>query len=256
MSEERSEENTVALVTGANRGIGQAFVQTLLDRGAKRIYVGARNADDALDIAAPDPARIIPLTLDITDEAQVRSAVAKAGDINLLVNNAGVAHFAGVYAAPTLDDARSEMDVNYFGTMAMCRAFAPVLEKNGGGGIINIVSIVGLVSTPVAGSYSASKAALHSMTISLREELRGQKTNVVAVYPGPVQTRMIKPIEDAMQDSMVTPDIIAAASLDGLHAGETEVFPGTAADIRQGLIADPAAVQAQFAQLLPEAPAA
>jgi len=246
-----TEENTVALVTGSNRGIGAAYVEALLNRGAKRIYAAARNPQDALDAAARNPDLIVPLELDITNADQVQRAVEKAGDINLLINNAGAAHFTGVLSNTDSADARNEMDVNYFGTMAMCRAFAPVLKQNGGGSIVSIVSILGLITAPVAGTYSASKAALNAMMISLRAELAAQGTHVVSIYPGPVQTRMIKPIEDAMQDSMVTPDVIANDTLDGLRIGETDIYPGTAKQIRQGLVADPGAVQAQFSQMLP-----
>jgi len=251
MSEGHSENKTIALVTGANRGIGDAFITALLERGAKRIYAAARNREDALTIAARDPARIIPLELDIVNDAQIQKAVEKAGDINLLINNAGIANFTGVLSTPSMGDARDEMDVNYFGTLAMCRAFAPVLKQNGGGNIVSIVSILGLVTAPVAGTYCASKAALSAMMVSLRAELAAQGTQVASVYPGPVQTRMIKPLEEAMQDTMVTPDVVAKAALDGLRAGQIDIFPGTADDIRTALANDPAAVQAQFSQMLP-----
>jgi len=246
-----SEDNTVALVTGSNRGIGEAFVDALIERGAKRIYAAARNPQDALDAAARHPDRIVPLELDITNPDQVQKAVEKANDINLLINNAGIAHFTGVLSKADSTDARNEMEVNYFGTMSMCRAFAPSLKRNGGGSIVSIVSVLGLVNSPVAGTYSASKAALYSMLISLRAELAAQNTDVVSVFPGPVQTRMIKPIEEAMQDMMAPPDVIVTASLDGLRRGQTDIFPGPAEGIRLALATDPAAIQAQFSQMLP-----
>jgi len=157
-------EGSVALVTGANRGIGKAFVAALWEQGAARIYATARKVDTLSSLVAIDPKRIVPLALDVTDRAAVRDAAKTATDVTLLANNAGTAYFTGFMSTDDPASAMADMDVNYFGTLAMIRAFAPTLKANGGGAIVNIASIASLVNFPVLGSYSASKAANHSLT--------------------------------------------------------------------------------------------
>ena len=210
---------SVALVTGANRGIGEAFVEALLDAGAARVYAAARNVEALEDLVAKDPERIVPLALDITDEAQVKAAAERASDVNLLVNNAGTAQFVGFLAAPDLDAARLDMETNYFGTLAMFRAFAPVLKANGGGATVTLGSIVSHVNFPLVASYSASKAAAHSLIQGMRSELRAQGTHVVGVYPGPVDTRMA---EELPVDG-VPPRQIADAALKAVVDGVEDV---------------------------------
>ena len=146
---------SVALVTGANRGIGSAYVAALLERGARKVYAGARRADAVADLARKHPGKIETLVLDITDAKAVTAAVQRCGDVTLLVNNAGINRNSGLMAAPDLKSAREEMETNYFGTLAMCRAFAPVLKANGGGAIINMLSILARVNLPLMGSLCA-----------------------------------------------------------------------------------------------------
>src|SRR4051812_30017505 len=163
--------NSIALVTGANRGIGAAFVAELLKRGASKVYVAARDTTALSSLVASGDKRLVPLPLDVTDPDQVAAAASVAKDVTLLINNAGVAGFDGAISASSTDAARREMDVNYFGTMDMARAFAPVLGANGGGGMVNMLSMLSLVTLPVAATYSASKAAALSLTRSVRAEL-------------------------------------------------------------------------------------
>lgn len=146
---------SVALVTGANGGIGQAFVRTLLARGAAKIYVAARDPASLADLFGRGDGRLVPLKLDVTDPAQIAAAALAAPDVTLLVNNAGYAAFQGAIAAPDMSAARREMDVNYFGPLALTRAFKPALA---GGAVVNMLSMAALVSLPVTGTYSASKA--------------------------------------------------------------------------------------------------
>lgn len=181
---------SVALVTGANRGIGAAFVQELLAAGAQRVYAAARNPQSLAEIAQKDK-RIIPVQLDITDDASVRAAAQQLKDVNFLVNNAGVSYNARIIAADDatdIGDARAEMEVNYFGLLRMCRAFAPTLAANNGGVLINVLSILARVASPIHGSYAATKAAAFSLTQSVRAELKHQGTLVIGVMPGYVET--------------------------------------------------------------------
>ncbi|MFO1067479.1 MAG: SDR family oxidoreductase [Geminicoccaceae bacterium] len=237
-------EGAVALVSGANRGIGEAFVAALLARGAAKVYAASR-AGNA--VAWSDP-RIVPLVLDTTDPAEVDAAVARAGDVTLLVNNAGVNFNAGLLAAPSMEQAETEVRVNYLGTLRMCRAFAPVLRRNGGGAIVNMISILGQVHLPLMGSLCASKAAAYSMTLGVRAELAAQKTQVLAVMPGAVETRMT----DGVPVPKIKPAEVAEAALAAVEAGEDEVYPGPMA---QGWIgqhrADPKALEKELSAYLP-----
>ena len=158
-------------VTGAKRGIGRAFVDALVKAGAARIYAAARNVTSVASLVADDPGLIVAVALDITDPGLVQDAAKRCGDVDLVVNNAGVSQWAQLIGAENLDGARTEMETNYFGTLVMCRAFAPVLAANGGGAIINVLSLAALVNFPVVGSYCASKAAAHSMTLGVRADL-------------------------------------------------------------------------------------
>ena len=239
---------SIALVTGANRGIGRAFVEALQIGDATRIYAAARNVGSLENLAAGDPQRIVPIPLDITDLDQVGDAAKRCGDVNLLINNAGIALFAGVIAADNLDAARTEMEVNYFGTLAMCRAFAPILAASGGGVVVNMLTVGSVVNLPMVASYCASKAAAHSMTQAVRAELSAQGTHVVGVYPGPVDTDMSAGVD--MPKS--TPLEIAEAALDAVTKGLEDVYPGDmAASVRDGMVSDPKKLEKEFATLLP-----
>ncbi len=207
-------KGTVALVTGANRGMGKAFVRALLDREAGSVYAGARDPDE---ITEPDA---MPLRLDITDPEQVRAAREHCSDVTLLINNAAVLTSQPLIGAATMDPARTEMETNYFGTLAMCRAFAPVLHHNGGGTLCNMLSIVSFLSVPSMGSFCASKAALWSMTNSLRAELAPVGTAVVAVHASFIDTDLAATYQGPKND----PADVAAQVLDGIEAGVEEIL--------------------------------
>lgn len=212
-----------ALVTGANRGIGEAIVDALVAAGAKKVYAAARNAKDLAALGARHGARVVAVQLDVTVPAQIAAAAAAAPDVELLVNNAGYAgHTGGAFTDPEwITSGRREMDVNYFGTFALTQAFAPVLAKNGGGAVVNIASIASLVNFALFASYSASKAAAHSLTQATRVMLKGQGTRVFGVYPGPIDTRMAK---DVPFDK-TSPADAARAIIAGIEAGAEEIFP-------------------------------
>lgn len=205
---------SVALVTGANRGLGRALAAELLARGAETVYAAAR---DPAAIADLDP---VPLRLDVTDPDQVAAAAERCGDITLLINNAGVLTNSPLLGAPSPQPAQHEMAVNYFGTLAMCRAFAPILGRNGGGAIVNILSIASFVTNPATGSYSASKAAARALTNGIRVELRRQGTLVVGVHSGYIDTDMARSATAAK----ASPQYMAALTLDAVQAGQEEVL--------------------------------
>jgi NAD(P)-dependent dehydrogenase (short-subunit alcohol dehydrogenase family) len=207
-------EGTVALVTGANRGLGAAFARALAERGARTVYAGAR---DVAAVADPD---VTPVELDITDPRQVTAAAARCADVTLLVNNAVVARATPLIGAPSADDAREQMETNYFGTLAMCRAFAPVLGRNGGGALVNMLSIASFFNAPGLGSFCPTKAALWSLTHGVRIELRRQGTLVVGVHSGFIDTRLTA----GMDVPKHAPSAVAAQVLDAVEAGREEVL--------------------------------
>ncbi len=207
-------EGSVALVTGANRGLGQAFTRLLLDHGAAKVYGAAR---DPGAISVPG---VEPIRLDITSTEDVRSAAELAGDVTILVNNAGILTGTSVLADDAIEGARREFETNVLGPLAVSRAFAPVLARNGGGAIVNVLSVLSWLSAPPAAMYSAAKAASWSLTNSLRVDLAPQGTLVVGVHVGYMDTDMTADV-DAPK---VAPEIVAEATIDALRHGRTEVL--------------------------------
>jgi short-subunit dehydrogenase len=205
-----------------NGGIGGHFVDRLLQSDVAKIYVCARSIGKLQDLVALDPQRIIPIELDVTNPQSVAAAAAKCTDVSLLINNAGTSLNHGIISAPDLDAAKAEMDVNYFGMASICRAFAPILHQQGGGAIVNILSLLGKVNLPFSGSYSASKAAAISMTQSVQAELAAQNTLVVGVMPGTVDTDLAK----AWSDPKVAPAEVARAALQAVAEQQEDVYPG------------------------------
>ena len=207
-------EGSVALVTGANRGLGKVLAEQLLARGAKKVYAGAR---DPSKIAYPG---VEPVKLDITNAADVEAAAKALGDVNLVINNAGIAQFASLAGDPSLEIARKAMETNYFGTLRVANAFAPILAKNGGGALVNMLSVLTWITYPSLAAYCASKSAAWALTNGLRHELKEQGTLVVGVHAGLIDTDMAAGVEAPK----VTPEQVAKAILDGVAAGQEEVL--------------------------------
>lgn len=244
---------SVALVTGSNRGIGRALVEALLEKGASKVYAGARELDSLNDLVATHGDRVVGIELDITNAEQIKAAAAKATDVDLLINNAGVVGQAGVAITDPQNIAigRREMEVNFFGTLAVTQAFAPILAANGGGGIANLASVAALVNFPLFATYSASKAAVHSLTQVLRISL--PNTHVAGIYPGPVDTDMTEdiPFEKA------SPQEVANNILNALEKGQEEIFPdGMAQQMGAGYEQSPKGLEHQVAAMVAEMSAA
>ena len=216
-----------ALVTGANRGIGLAIVNELLTRGIKKIYAAARNPGDLPDFGDD---RVVPIRVDITNPADIKAAAAQAGDVNLLINNAGTAAFANLLDAP-LETIQGDMNVNYYGTLRMVRAFAPVLEANEESAIVNVATIAAFVNFPGLGGYSASKAALFSLSQGIRIELAPRGISVHTVNPGPIDTDMAKDLD--MEKT--SPEDTAKSIVDALVAGDADIFPDAGAQQMIGI---------------------
>ena len=210
-------KNKVVLVSGANRGIGAATVRELLNADVKKIYATARNIESLPDF---NDGRVVPMQLDVTDQDSVDRASEAAPDVDVLLNNAGILGFTDFITTPH-DVLNADMKTNFYGTLRVIRAFVPGFVSRGSGTIVNVVSIVGLVSAPPLGGYSASKAALQSLTQTLHATLKSSGIDVIGVYPGPVDTDMAKEIPLAK----TTPEHGAANIFSGLEKGDSYIFP-------------------------------
>ena len=207
-------KGSVALVTGANRGLGAAFCRALLEAGAAKVYAGARDIDK-LDVPG-----VIPVRLDITSPADVTAAAGQCGDVNLLINNAGILTGRGVFSDDAVDAGRREFETNVLGPLAVTRAFAPILASNGGGAIVNVLSVLSWLSAPGVALYCASKAASWSLTNAIRQELQSQNTHVLALHVGYMDTDMTARVKGPKS----SPDEVAAQALAGVLAGAFEVL--------------------------------
>jgi NAD(P)-dependent dehydrogenase (short-subunit alcohol dehydrogenase family) len=223
-------QDSVVLVTGANRGIGLALTKALLARGAKKVYAGAR---DPKSVTLPG---VVPLRLDVTDPAQVSAAAREAGDVSIVINNAGIASQTLLLSGDAPAQIRRELETNVLGLLDVSRAFAPVLAKQGGGALANILSVVSWISSPILATYSVSKSAAWSVTNGLRNELRAQGTLVVGAHFGFVDTDLTAGIDRPK----LAADDVAAAILDGLAAGKEEVvFGDFTRQVKAGVGAEP-----------------
>ena len=208
-----------ALVTGANRGLGKAFVEVLMKRGVKHVYAGARDPSSLTPLTQTFGQQVIPLSLDVTNDVDISNAAKIASDATLVINNAGVLAQQGLMQADSLEPLQRELDVNLFGIARMCLAFSPVLKETGGGAFVNVLSVASLHGFAPFGTYCVSKAAAMSLTQSLRYELRDQGTAVHGVYAGFIETDMTADIEG----EMVPPESIVNASLDGVENGILDI---------------------------------
>lgn len=231
-------KDSVVFITGATGAIAKALMTELLARGAARIYAGAR---DVSTLAATD--RIIPVKMDVTSDDDVAKAAALAGDVTLLINNAGVNHNTAFLLASDLAIAKEEIEVNYLAPLRVTRAFAPALIRNKGA-VVNLLTILARVNLPFMGSYCASKAAALSLTQGLRADLGAKGVRIVAAMPGAIDTRMTAMLSIP---KMTTADA-AREILDGYEAGEEDIYVGEMAKgLAAGLAQDHKAVERQLA---------
>ena len=235
---------SVVLITGAGGAIAQAATRAFIEAGAAKVYAATRV--DGAEVGLADE-RVVPMHLDVTDQASIDAAAAQCTDVTVLINNAGVNHNAPVIGADAVEWARHEIEVNYLGNLAVSRAFAPILAANGGGAMVNVLSILSRINHPGMATYCASKAALHSVTQAFRAQLRSQGTFVCAFMPGAVDTRLTA----HLPIPKMTTDETAAALIDALRNDVEDAYPGDmAGGVSAGLAADHKAVEAQFAEFI------
>jgi NAD(P)-dependent dehydrogenase (short-subunit alcohol dehydrogenase family) len=239
--------NCTALVTGANRGIGAAFVTALLEAGASKVYAACRNPGTCdLEFDGGNPC-IELVTLDVTEPQSIHELAAVCGDVQLLVNNAGLSTGETLLNATDVSAARREMEVNYFGPLQMSRAFAPILKRNGGGAIVNVLSAAAIVSVPNMGGYSPSKFAARAMGIALRAELTDQNTQVQNLIVGSIDTRMAAHVQGKKEP----PATVAKAGLKAVRNNIPEVDTDAfAVNVRAAQARDPARLEQQMAAAL------
>ena len=223
-------DNATVLITGANRGIGLAFAREALARGARKVYAGAR---DPASVTLPG---VEAIQLDVTRAEHVAAAARRCGDVTLLINNAGIATSGGFLAEGSIDSARAHLETNFFGPLRMSQAFAPLLAANGGGAILNVLSVASWINSPLLAAYGASKSAAWALTNGLRHELRAQGTQVLGMHVGFVDTDLTRDIDLPKS----APELIVRRTFDALEAGAEEVLADERAQqIKQGLLAEP-----------------
>ncbi len=236
---------STALVTGANRGVGAALVKALLHAGVKKVYATARNVSHLEPITALDSTRVVPLQLDVTDPEQVSRIATKAADVNLLINNAGSLAFGSILDVPT-ETIAQQLDTNFYGALYVARAFASVIETNGGGAIVNLLTLLSMVSAPGMSAYNISKAAAWSMTQSLRASLTDKNIAVYGVFPGAIDTDMLAGVDMAK----TSPADVAAAVVAGIQSGQEDIFPDPmSTQVYAAWKQDHKAVEKQFAAM-------
>ena len=224
-------DNATVLITGANRGLGLAFAREALARGARKVYATARDPDT---VTLPG---VVPIRLDVTRADEVAAAARACGDVTVLINNAGIAATGGFLAATSEASAQRHLDTNFFGPLRTTRAFAPILAANGGGAILNVLSIATWVNGPLLGVYGMSKSAAWAMTNGTRIELEAQGTQVTALHVSFVDTDLTSGFDVPKLD----PNAVVKTALDGLEAGAREVLADdTTRKVHAGLSASPA----------------
>jgi NAD(P)-dependent dehydrogenase (short-subunit alcohol dehydrogenase family) len=220
----------VVLITGATRGIGLAFAGAALQRGARKVYAGARNPSDV------KLAGVEPLKLDVTSAGDVEGAANFCKDVTLIVNNAGIARIGGLLKPEGIDSARAQFETNVIGILRMTQSFAPILAANGGGAFLNVLSVASWINSGATTGYAVSKAAAWSLTNGLRQELRAQNTQVLGLHMGFVDTDLTR----ALDVLKVSAQSIVDAAYDALEANLSEVLADDRArQIKRGLTADP-----------------
>ena len=223
-------QDATVFVTGANRGLGLAFARHAIAHGARKVYAAAR---DAPGIALPG---VVPIALDVSNPTQVAAAAADCGDVTLVVNNAGIANVKGLLDEDSIAVTQAMMETNVYGLLRVSQAFAPVLAANGGGALLNILSVSSWVSAPVLAAYSVSKAAAWSATNGLRNELRAQGTQVLGLHVGFIDTDLTR----GFDAPKLAPDVVVERAFAALETGDSEVaVDDLTQQVKRGLSAVP-----------------
>jgi len=214
-------EDKIVLVTGANRGIGEAYVKIVVEAGAKKVYAAARNLENLKPLTERYPETVEAVLLDVTRAEHIQALADSISELDILINNAGIANACHSTSDNAVEIARMEMETNFFGPLQVTLALLPLLKQSKEAAIINLSSIAGISNFPLLGPYSASKAAVHSFTQGLRAELSNDAIQVLGVYPGPIDTRMA----EGFEMDKPKPEQVAVKTFEALAEGRVDVLP-------------------------------
>lgn len=214
-------KDRVALVTGANRGIGKAIVEAFIQHGAKKVYLAVRNPESTLELSSRFGDKVVTLAVDVADAASIAALANSARDVQVVVNNAGVLEIADPLSDQVEDALNQELKVNVFGLIRMAKAFAPILEKNGGGAFVQLNSVASITNFTEFTTYSASKAAAYSITQGLRDTLSPKGIQVLSVHPGPIATEMA--VKAGFEGDAV--ETVSGGIVSALARGDFHLFP-------------------------------
>jgi len=217
----------IALVTGANRGIGKSITEALLAAGATKVYAAVRRPESAADLVEKHGDKVVPVACDVSNTQSVNSAADNAAGVQLVVNNAGILRIKGAVESDAIETLQEEIDTNVYGLMRVAQAFAPIIKKNGGGALVQLNSLASLRSFAQFSTYCASKAASYSITQSLRDALEPFDVKILSVHPGPIKTDMGDQV--GFGDAADSPEKVAQGIIDALAAGEFHLFPDSMA---------------------------
>ncbi len=220
-------KDKVALVTGANRGIGKAIVDSLIQHGASKVYAAVRNIDSAQPLVDAYGEKVVPILIDLGKPETITGAANVVSDVHLVINNAGVTKNTSPLADDALEALQYEMDINVLGLIRMAQTFAPILKVNGGGAFVQLNSIASMKCFSDFATYSASKAAAYSITQGLHDKLKEQGTVVLSVHPGPIATDMT--VNASFSEIAEPPSLVSEGIIDALKSGDFHVFPDTMA---------------------------
>jgi NADP-dependent 3-hydroxy acid dehydrogenase YdfG len=244
MKKEISIKDSIAIVSGANRGIGKAITEELLSSGIKKVYAGARKTESLAALQEKYGDRLVPLQLDVTDQTSVDNAAKVAADATMLINNAGTMAHGGFNSENMLESINQNMEVNVLGVARLTQAFLPNIQNKSNTAVATVSSVVGLGSMPMMNGYCISKAAVHSMIQGLRGELQESNVLVAGIYPGPIDTDMAKGFEGIELDK---PEALAKNVVAALERGEEDIFPDVmSAQIKQAYGTSPKEVEKMF----------
>jgi NAD(P)-dependent dehydrogenase (short-subunit alcohol dehydrogenase family) len=220
-------ENKIVLITGANRGIGKAFLESFIEHGAAKVYAAVRKLENASPLVDRYGDKVVPIHIDLADPESITNAAQIAQDVQVVVNNAGVLKSSTPLDEDAIDSIEYEMSINVYGLIRMAQAFAPALKANGGGVFVQLNSVASMKSFPNFATYCASKAAAYSITQALRELLGEQGTIVLSIHPGPIATDMADAA--GLKEIAESPSLVAESVIEALHSADFHVFPDSMA---------------------------